>query len=124
MIFEKLTYCVCAIDFETVSGATELLKQTQIVEGSADEHKLRVEFLSRLAPHLVCPEEHAMRMVDQHRRAEFSQQPGRFTSQLSVGNSGLHMLKLRRRSWHRNNGLGTTKCWRLGGRLRRRPLPQ
>jgi hypothetical protein len=73
MMFEKLTHRVRTIDFETVSGATELLEQTKIVEGSADEHKLHIELLSRLAPHLICPEEHAMRMVDQHRRAEFPQ---------------------------------------------------
>jgi hypothetical protein len=73
MMLEKLTHRVRTIDFETVSGTTELLKQTQIMKGSADEHKLHIELLSRLAPHLVCPEEDAMRMVDQHRRAEFLQ---------------------------------------------------
>jgi len=50
MMFEKLTHRVRTIDFETVSGATELLEQTKIVEGSADEHKLHIELLSRLAP--------------------------------------------------------------------------
>jgi hypothetical protein len=73
MMFEKLTHRVRTIDFETVSGTTELLKQTQIVESRADEHKLHIELLSRLAPHLVRPEEDAMRMIEQQRRAEFSQ---------------------------------------------------
>jgi hypothetical protein len=36
MMLEKLTHRVRTIDFEAVSGTTELLKQTQIVEGSAD----------------------------------------------------------------------------------------
>src|ERR1700687_5128201 len=70
MMLEKLTYRVRTIDFETVSGTTELLKQTQIVESRADEHKLHIELLSRLAPHLVRPEEDAMRMIKQQRRAE------------------------------------------------------
>jgi hypothetical protein len=73
MMLQKLTHRVRTIDVETVSGTTELLEQTQIVERGADEHKLHVELLSRLATHLVCPEEHAMRMVDQNRRTEFSQ---------------------------------------------------
>ncbi len=73
MMLKELTDRVRTVDFETVSGTTELLKQTQIVEGSADEHKLHIELLSRLAPHLVRPEEDAMRMVEQQRRAEFSQ---------------------------------------------------
>src|SRR6202165_6166306 len=115
---QKPAHRVRTIDLETVSGTAELLEQTQIVEGSADEHKLHIELLSRLAPHLICPEEHAMRMVDQNRRAEFSQKPGRLTSHFCVGNSLLHMLKLGRRGWHGKDGLGTPKRWGLVDRLR------
>src|SRR5258707_11693314 len=105
MMLKELTDRVRTVDFETVSGTTELLEQTKIVEGSADEHKLHIELLSRLAPHPVCPEEHAMRMVEQYRCAEFPQQPGRLASHFGIGNSVRHMLKLGRSSWHRNNGL-------------------
>src|ERR1700694_4245450 len=110
---QKPAHRVRTIDLETVSGTAELLEQTQIVEGGADEHELHVELLSCLAPHLVCPEEHAMRMVDQNRRAEFSQKAGRLTSHFCVGNSLLHMLKLGRRGWHGKDGLGAAKRWRL-----------
>ena len=106
----KLTHRVCTIDFEPVTGTTKLLEQTHIVEGSADEQKLPIELLPCLAAHLVCPEEGAMRMVVQQRRAEFSQQTGRLTSYSSVGNTGLHMLELGRGSGHRYDGLGTSKC--------------
>src|SRR5580700_7807915 len=66
VVFEKLTHSVGAIDFETIVGAAELLEQTKIVEGGANEQKLDIELLSGLTPHLVGPEEHPMRMVDQH----------------------------------------------------------
>src|SRR3984885_6831177 len=73
VVFEKLTHCVRAIDFEAIVGAAELLGQTKVVEGDANEQKLDIELLSCLAPHLVGPEEPPMRMVDQNRLAEFSQ---------------------------------------------------
>jgi hypothetical protein len=73
MVFEKLTHRVRAIDFETIVGAAELLEQTKIVEGGANKQKLDIELLPGLTPHLVGPEETAMRMVDQYRLAEFSQ---------------------------------------------------
>jgi hypothetical protein len=45
-----MAHSVRAIDFETIVGAAELLEQTKIVEGGADEQKLDIELLSSLTP--------------------------------------------------------------------------
>ena len=93
MMFEKLTNSIRTVDFETIRRAAKLLEQSEVVECGTDEDKLRIERLACLPTKLVRPEEHAMRMVEEQRRTEFSKQAGCLAGQLSVRNPSLHMLK-------------------------------
>ena len=64
------------------------------MEGCADEQQLRIERLSGLPTQLIGPEEDAMGVVEEQRRAELVEEPGCFPSQLSVRNPGLGFLEL------------------------------
>jgi len=90
------------------------------VEGSADEHKLHIELLSRLAPHLICPEE--------TRDAKWLINTGVLNSRsnpvasrviLVSGTPAAHMLKLGRRSWHRNKMVLGRRTENVGGIVNR-----
>jgi hypothetical protein len=94
MMLEELTHCVRAINFKPVIGAPELLEQAEIMKGRTDKQELHIELLAGLAAHFVGPEEGTMRMVEQERCAELSQQTGCLARQLAVWNAGFHVLEL------------------------------
>src|SRR3979490_294996 len=91
------------------------------MEGCADERQFSIERLSCLPSQLVSPEEDTMRVVEEQRRADRSEKPGCFPSQLSIGNSGLRFLELR--CWRRNRqndlrppkGRSAVRCLCVGG---------
>ncbi len=101
MMFEELADGVRTINFKAIGGAAELLQQTKIMECSADKQKLDIEFFSCLPTKLICPEEDAVRVVEEQSRAELPEKSGGLASQLSIGDSILYALKLRRRCWYR-----------------------
>src|SRR5713101_6309531 len=86
-MFEELADGVRTINFKAIGRAAELLQQAKI----------------------ICPEEDAVRVVEQQRRAELSEKSGRLASQLTIRDSILYALKLRRRCWYRENYLGPPK---------------
>src|SRR5947208_701677 len=77
-MFEELTNSIRTVDFKTIRRAAERLEQAEVVECGTDEDKLRIELLACLSTKLVRPEEDAMRMVEEQRRAEFPKQAGGF----------------------------------------------
>jgi hypothetical protein len=109
MMFEELAGGVRTINFKAVGRAAELLQQAKIMECSADKQKLHIKFFPCLRAKLICPEEDAVRMVEQQRRAELSEKSGSLASQLSIRYSILYALKLRRRCWDRDNCFGPPK---------------
>src|SRR5260370_6479926 len=109
MMFEELADGVRTINFKAIGGAAELLQQAKIVECSADKQKLDIEFFSCLPAKLICPEEDAVRVVEEQSRAELPEKSGSLASQLTIRDSILYVLKLRRRCWHRKNCLGPPK---------------
>src|SRR5260370_14612865 len=109
MMFEELADGVRTINFKGIGGAAELLQQAKIVECSADKQKLDIEFFSCLPAKLICPEEDAVRVVEEQSRAELPEKSGSLASQLTIRDSILYVLKLRRRCWHRKNCLGPPK---------------
>src|SRR5882762_3210933 len=119
MMFEELANGVRAINFKAIGRAAELLQQAKIMECSADKQKLYIEFFPCLPAKLICPEEDAVRVVEQKRRAELSEKAGRLASQWTIRDSIFHVLKLRRRYWYRENRLGPPKR-----RVRHNPPPE
>ena len=109
MMFEELADSGGAVNFKAISRAAELLLQAKIMECRADKQKLYIEFFSRLPAKLVCPEEDAVRVVKEQRRAELSQKSGRLASQLTIRDSIFYALKLRRRCWYGENCFGPPK---------------
>src|SRR5260370_4937965 len=109
MMFEELADGVRTINFEAMAGAAEFLQQVKVVECSADKQKLDSEFFACLAAKLICPEEDAVRVVEEQSRAELPEKSGGLASQLTIGDSILYALKLRRRCWYRENCLGPPK---------------
>src|SRR5258708_17846040 len=109
MMFEELADGVRTINFKAIGRAAELLQQAKIMECSADKQKLYIEFFPCLPAKLICPEEDAVRVVEEQRRAELSEKSGGLASQLTVRDSILYALKLRRRCWYRENYLGPPK---------------
>src|SRR5712664_4253438 len=109
MMFEELADGVRAINFKAIGRAAELLQQAKIMECSADKQKLCIEFSPCLPAKLVCPEEDAVRVVEQQSRAELSEKSGRLASQLTIRDSIFYALKLRRRCWHGENCSGPRK---------------
>src|SRR5260221_3480992 len=69
------------------------------MECSAYQQKLYIEFFSCLPAKLICPEEDAMRVVEQQSRAELPEKSGRLASQLTLRDSIFYALKLRRWCW-------------------------
>ena len=114
MMFEELANGVRTINFKAIGRAAELLQQAKIMECSADKQKLYTEFFPGLPAKLICPEEDAVRVVEQERRAELSEKSGRLASQLTIRDSIFYALKLWRRCWHTDNCFGPSK---------RRPCP-
>src|SRR5260370_5972205 len=106
MMFEELADGVRTINFKAIGGAAELLQQAKIMECSADKQKLDIEFFSCLPAKLICPEEDAVRVVEEQSRAELPEKSGGLASQLTIRDSILYALKLRRRCWHTENCLG------------------
>jgi hypothetical protein len=109
MMFEELADGVRAINFKAIGGPAELLQQAKIMECGADKQKLDIEFFSCLPAKLICPEEDAVRVVEEQSRAELPEKSGGLASQLTIRDSILYALKLRRRCWHRENCLGPPK---------------
>src|SRR5258708_12228770 len=109
MMFEELADGVRTINFKAIGGAAELLQQAKIMECSADKQKLDIEFFACLPAKLICPEEDAVRVVEEQSRAELPEKSGGLASQLTIGDSILYALKLRRRCWYRENFLGPPK---------------
>src|SRR5260370_42541700 len=109
MMFEELADGVRTINFKAIGGAAELLQQAKIMECSADKQKLDIEFFPSLPAKLICPEEDAVRVVEEQSGAELPEKSGSLASQLTIRDSILYALKLRRRCWHRENGLGPPK---------------
>src|SRR5260370_24432332 len=109
MMFEELADGVRTINFKAIGGAAELLQQSKIVECSAGKQKLDIEFFSCLPAKLIFPEEDAVRGVEEQSRAELPEKSGSLASQLTIRNSILYALKLRRRCWHRENCLAPPK---------------
>src|ERR1700738_2503863 len=109
MMFEELADGVRTINFKAIGRAAELLQQAKIMECSADKQKLYIEFFPCLPAKLICPEEDAVRVVEQQRRAELSEKAGRLASQLTIRDYILEGLKRRRRFWYRENYLGPRK---------------
>jgi len=100
VVLKELANGIGAVYFEPVIIAAELLQQTEIMKRRAYEQQLSIEPLSCLPSHLIGPEEDTMRVVEEQRRAELVEEPGRFPSQLSVRNSGSCFLELQ--CWRRN----------------------
>jgi hypothetical protein len=94
VVLKELANGVGAVYLKSVIIAAELLQQTEIMKRRADKQQLSIERLSCLPSQLVGPEEDTMRVVEEQRRAELSEKPGCFPSQLSIGNSGLGFLEL------------------------------
>jgi hypothetical protein len=109
MMFEELADGVRTIHFKAIGRAAELLQQAKIMECSADKQKLYIEFFPGLPAKLICPEEDAVRVVEQQSRAELSEKSRRFASQLTIRDSTFYALKLRRRCRHRDNCFGPSK---------------
>src|SRR5260370_26297902 len=109
MMFEELADGVRTINFKAIGGAAELLEQPKIMECSEDNQKLEIEFFPSLPAKLICPEEDAVRVVEEQSRAELPEKSGGLASQLTIRDSILYALKLRRRCWHRENCLGPPK---------------
>src|SRR5260370_41875846 len=79
------------------------------MECSADKQKLYIEFFPCLPAKLICPEEDAVRVVKEQRRAELPEKSGRLASQLTIRDSIFYALKLRRWCWYRDNYFGPPK---------------
>src|SRR5258708_8271019 len=109
MMFEELADGVRTINFKAIGRAAELLQQAKIMECSADKQKLCIEFFPCLPAKLVCPEEDAVRVVEQQSRAELSEKSGRLATQLTIRDSIFYALKLRRRCWYGENCFGPPK---------------
>jgi hypothetical protein len=109
MMFEELADGVRTIDFKAIGRAAELRQQAKIMECSADKQKLCIEWLPCLPAKLVRPEEDAVRVVEQQRRAELPEKAGRLASQLTIRDSIFYALKLRRRCWYGENCFGPPK---------------
>jgi hypothetical protein len=84
VMFEELADGVRAVHLKAIGLAAELFQQAKVMEGGADKEKLDVEFFPGLPAELIGPEEDAVRVVDEQRRAEFPEKSGRLASQLSV----------------------------------------
>src|ERR1700730_8222319 len=108
-MFKELTNGVCAVDFESVSCATELLQQPHVVERSAEEQELHVIAPAGLLAEFIRPEEDAMRVIKKQRRAELVKKARCLARELRVRNARLNFLVLGRRRWNWQNDLGTTK---------------
>src|SRR5260370_5374852 len=106
MMFEELADGVRTIHFKAIGRAAELLQQAKIVVCSADKQKLDIEFFSCPPAKLICPEEDAVRVVEEQSRAELPEKSGGLASQLTVRHSILDLLKRRRRWWPRKNCRG------------------
>src|ERR1700694_257531 len=106
MMFEELADGVRTINFKAIGRAAELLQQAKIMECSADKQKLCIELFPCLPAKLVCPEEDAVRVVEEQRYTELSEKSGGLARQLTIRDSVLYVLKLRRWCWHRENCLG------------------
>src|SRR6202051_2317213 len=109
MMFEELADGVCTIDFKAISLATVLFQQAKIMECGADKQNLHIKFFPCLPAKLICPEEDAVRVVEEQRCAELSEKSGSLASQLTIRDSILYVLKLRRWGWYRENRLGPPK---------------
>src|ERR1700680_2737205 len=109
MMFEELADGVRTIDFKAIGCATELLQQAKIMECGANKQNLHIKVLPCLPAKLICPEEDAVRVVEEQRCAELSEKSGSLASQLTIRDSILYVLKLRRWCWYRENRLGPPK---------------
>src|ERR1700730_4301467 len=110
MMFEEQADGVRTIDFKAIGCAAELLQQAKIMECGADKQDLHINFFPCLPAKLICPEEDAVRVVEEQRCAELSEKSGSLASQLTIRDSILYVLKLRRWCWYRENRLGPPKC--------------
>src|SRR5258708_20660444 len=95
MMFEELADGVRTINFKAIGRAAELLQQAKIMECSADKQKLYIEFFPCLPAKLICPEEDAVRVVEEQRRAELSEKSASLSRQLTIRDSILYALKIR-----------------------------
>src|ERR1700693_1238084 len=124
MMSEEQSDAVRTIDFKAIGCAAELLQQAKIMECSADKQNFHIKFFPCLPAKLICPEEDAVRVVEEQRCAELWEKSGSLPSQLTIRDSILYVLKLRRWCWYRENRLGPPKrrpCLRRlteGGRTR------
>src|ERR1700704_1963395 len=109
MMFEELADGVRTVDFKAVGFAAELLQQAKIMECGADKQDLHINSFPCLPAKLFCPEEDAVRVVEEQRCAELSEKSGSLASQLTIRDSRLYVLKLRRWCWYRKNHLGPPK---------------
>src|ERR1700682_3803441 len=109
MMFEELADGVRTIDFKAIGCAAERLQQAKIMECGADKQELHIKPLPCLPAQLVCPEEDAVRVVEEQRCAELSEKSGSLASQLTIRDSILYVLKLPRWCWYRENPLGPPK---------------
>src|ERR1700676_5656209 len=96
MMFEEQADGVRTIDFKAIGCAAELLQQAKIMECGTDKQNLHIKRFPCLPAELICPEEDAVRVVEEQRGAELSEKSGSLASQLTIRDSILHMLKLRR----------------------------
>ena len=106
MMFEELADGIRTIDFKAIGSAAELLQQAKIMECGANKQNLHIKVFPCLPAKLICPEEDAVRVIEEQRCTEFSKKSGGLASQLTIRNSVLYVLKLRRWCWHRENFLG------------------
>src|ERR1700736_6490372 len=79
------------------------------MECGADKQNLRIKVFPCLPAKLICPEEDAVRVVEEQRCAEFPEKSGSLARQLTIRDSILYVLKLRRWCWYRENDLGPPK---------------
>src|SRR5216683_5469287 len=77
------------------------------MECGGDKQKLYIEFFPCLPAKFIRPQEDAMRVVEEQRRAEFSEESRSLASELRIRDSILYALKVRRRCWYRDSYLGS-----------------
>src|ERR1700730_10105212 len=89
MMFEELPDGVRTIDFKAIGCATELLQQAKIMECGANKQNLNIKVFPCLRAKLICPEEDAVRVVEEQRCAEFLGKSRRLARPLTIRESVL-----------------------------------
>src|ERR1700736_3042346 len=108
-MFKELTNCVCAVNFESVSFAAELLQQPHVMERSANKQQLHVKALTGLLAKFIRPEEGAMGVIEKQGRAELVKKIRCLARELCVRNARLNLLVFTRRRGPWQNDLRILK---------------